>query len=178
MKRIVTDPWIEQHQAGSDALVFDNPHERLDFYRREIHHESGILSGRTNSYLSAQSFLVIVYASSMANTNEAWGDLFTLIIPLLLAALGIGSSLHAWPGIKASVEVIMHWYFKQDQLLRSKPDFGRAYDDSPLFCQTETSEELHYRSLMFSLRSPWIFTTVWVALGSLSTWLQLPSTNV
>ena len=178
MKRIITDQYLDHRQAGSDPVVFGNPQERLDFYRNEIHYESRMLSERTNSYLGSQSFLVIVFASSMANINEAWGELFTLIMPLLLAALGIGSSLHAWPGIKASVAKIMHWNFKQDQLLRSQPDFGKAYDNSPLFSQAEVSEKRHYRSLMFSLRPPWIFITVWVALGSFSTWLQLQSASV
>ena len=153
--------------------MFGTPKERLDFYRREIQYETNLLADRTNAYLSAQSFLVIAYASSMANANPEWGDLFTLVVPALLALLGIVSSLHAWPGIKASSAIIGHWHFKQTQLLHSEPKFGHAYDDSPLFSEHESSEERYIKSLRFSLRSPWLFTAFWAGLGLFSIWLQL-----
>lgn len=123
----------------SDVRIFCSPKERLDFYRREIHYETGQLSSRTNAYLTAQSFLVIAYASSMANLNPAWGELFTLVVPALLALLGIVNSLHAWPGIQASSEIICHWQFKQSCLLHSDPEIGLAYDDSPLFSEREVN---------------------------------------
>ncbi|SFQ80139.1 hypothetical protein SAMN05216578_10432 [Halopseudomonas formosensis] len=68
-----------------DVSIFGSPRDRLAFYRREIHHEISNLSGRTNTFLTAQSFLVIAYASSMGNTNPDWGPLFTLVVPALLA---------------------------------------------------------------------------------------------
>ncbi|MCW2293550.1 MULTISPECIES: hypothetical protein [Pseudomonas] len=160
----------------SDSLMFGTPKERLDFYRREIQYETNLLADRTNAYLAAQSFLVIAYASSMANANPSWGDLFTLVVPALLALLGIISSLNAWPGIKASSAIIGHWHFKQEQLLRSEPKFGHAYDESPLFSEHESSDERYYKSLRFSLRSPWLFTIFWMVLGLFSLWLQLSST--
>ncbi|MCW2292755.1 hypothetical protein M2262_002805 [Pseudomonas sp. BIGb0408] len=168
----------EAETSASDSMMFGTPKERLDFYRREIHYETGQLSSRTNAYLGAQSFLVIAYASSMANTNETWGDLFTLIIPALLALLGIVSSLSAWPGIRASAAIIGHWQFKQDTLLRSEPRFGHAYDDSPLFCETEACEERYRKSLLFSLRSPWLFSGFWGILGAFSVWLQFATANI
>lgn len=158
--------------------MFGTPKERLDFYRREIQYETSLLAGRTNAYLSAQSFLVIAYASSMANANDTWGELFTLVVPALLALLGVVSSLHAWPGIKASAAIICHWRYKQEHLLRSDPKFGQAYDDSPLFSEQESSKNSSYKSLLFSLRSPWLFTVFWVALGAFSIWLQLPSAKL
>ncbi|SDG80847.1 hypothetical protein SAMN05216588_10131 [Pseudomonas flavescens] len=160
----------------SDSLMFGTPKERLDFYRREIHYETNLLADRTNAYLAAQSFLVIAYASSMANSNPSWGDLFTLVVPGMLALLGIVSSLNAWPGIRASAAIIGHWHFKQDQLLNSEPKFGHAYDESPLFSEHESSEERYRKSLRFSLRSPWLFTVFWAVLGLFSLWLQLSST--
>ncbi|TBU71018.1 hypothetical protein DNK10_25585 [Pseudomonas daroniae] len=160
----------------SDSLMFGTPKERLDFYRREIQYETHLLADRTNAYLAAQSFLVIAYASSMANSNPTWGDLFTLVVPTLLALLGIVNSLHAWPGIRASSAIISHWHFKQQHLLRSEPKFGHAYDQSPLFSEHESSDERYYKSLRFSLRSPWLFTIFWMVLGLFSLWLQLSST--
>lgn len=164
--------------SASEALMFGTPKERLDFYRREIQYETSLLSNRTNAYLSAQSFLVIAYASSMANLNPNWGELFTLVVPVLLALLGGISSLHAWPGIKASAAIIGHWHFKQEQLLRSDPKFGQAYDDSPLFCERESNEESYYKSLLFSLRTPWLFTVFWCILGAFSIWLQFATAKL
>jgi len=157
----------------SDSLMFGTPKERLDFYRREIHYETNLLADRTNAYLAAQSFLVIAYASSMANTNASWGDLFTLVVPALLALLGIVSSLNAWPGIRASAAIVGHWHFKQKQLLHSEPKFGHAYDESPLFSEHESSEDRYFKSLRFSMRSPWLFMFFWTVLGVFSIWLQL-----
>lgn len=177
MPRIISsaNSIAEGHEV-SDSLMFGTPKERLDFYRREIHYETNLLADRTNAYLAAQSFLVIAYASSMANANPAWGDLFTLVVPTLLALLGIVNSLHAWPGIRASAAIIGHWHFKQQQLLRSDPKFGHAYDESPLFCEHESGDGRYYKSLRFSLRSPWLFTIFWMILGLFSLWLQLSST--
>ena len=167
-----------QDSTPSESLMFGTPKERLDFYRREIQYETSLLAGRTNAYLSAQSFLVIAYASSMANANAAWGQLFTLVVPALLALLGVVSSLHAWPGIRASAAIIGHWHYKQEHLLRSDPKFGHAYDDSPLFSEQESSKASSYKSLLFSLRSPWLFTVFWIVLGAFSIWLQLPSAKL
>ncbi|SDA57905.1 hypothetical protein SAMN03159475_2009 [Pseudomonas sp. NFPP33] len=177
--RIITSELHDlQSEQQAELLIFGTPKERLDFYRREIQYETSLLAGRTNSYLTAQSFLVIAYASSMANLNENWGTLFTLVVPALFTLLGIISSLHAWPGIRASATIIEHWHYKQEQLLRSDPEFGHAYDDSPLFSEKEASRESTYKSLLFFLRSPWLFIVFWSVLGVFSVWLQLPSANL
>ncbi len=178
VSRIITSPEaepVEDDSEVSDSLMFGTPKERLDFYRREIQYETNLMADRTNAYLAAQSFLVIAFASSMANANPDWGDMFTLVVPTMLALLGIVSSLNAWPGIRASAAIIGHWHFKQQQLLRSEPKFGHAYDESPLFSEHESSKERYLKSLRFSLRSPWLFTIFWAALGAFSVWLQLSS---
>ncbi|MHA6493094.1 hypothetical protein ACX0MV_07585 [Pseudomonas borbori] len=177
MSRIIKpdDPYAP---APSDALLFGTPKDRLDFYRREIQYETTLLSNRTNAYLSAQSFLVIAYASCMANLNPSWGEVFRLVVPPLLALLGVVSSLHAWPGIKASFDIVGHWHFKQTQLLRSEPKVGLAYDDSPLFSEKESQGDSHRKSLLFSLRTPWLFVVFWSGLGLFSLWLQLSTSDI
>lgn len=177
--RIIT-PEDHTAQLSEEAVpqIFGTPKERLDFYRREIQYETSLLANRTNAYLTAQSFLVIAYASSMANLNADWGAVFTLVVPTLFVLLGIISSLHAWPGIRGSATIVEHWHYKQDQLLRSDPKFGHAYDDSPLFSEQEASKDSAYKSLLFSLRSPWLFIVFWAVLGAFSIWLQLPSANL
>ena len=173
MSKIILNESMPEQGSAEEALMFGTAKERLNFYRSEIHFETSILSNRTNAYLGAQSFLVIAYASSMNNVNPAWGDLFTLVVPMLLCILGLVSSLHAWPGIKAAYQIIDHWYFKQTYLLKSEPLMGRAYDESPLFTEHESTEGGYRKALKFSMRTPWIFSAFWVLLGAFSLYVNL-----
>lgn len=172
MSTIITEDIHPSQAAPTDALLFGTPKDRLDFYRREIQYETSLLSNRTNAYLTAQSFLVIAFASSMANLNPEWGKLFTLVVPSLMALLGVMSSLHAWPGFRAAYLIIDHWHFKQSHLLHSEPAMGFAYDDSPLFNETESSHKGYSDSLLFSMRTPWLFVIFWVVLASFCIYIQ------
>ncbi len=165
MPKIIMPQTPAQAQTDQEAKLFGSPKDRLDFYRREIHFETTNLSSRTNAYLSAQAFLVIAYASSMANLNPNWGVIFTLVVPPMLALFGLASSVSAWPGIKASCDIIDHWYYKQSGLLQSEPVIGLAYDDSPLFSSWESSNNGHKKSLLFSKRTPKMFAVLWLFLG-------------
>lgn len=173
MPRILTSQVSDTELSARDAQMFGSPKQRLDFYRREIQYETSILSNRTNAYLTAQSFLVIAFASCMANVNPEWGKLFTLVVPPFLALLGILSSLNAWPGIRASYDIIDHWYYKQSELLRAEPVMGLAYDDSPLFSERESSHKGYRKALLFSVRTPWLFAAFWVLLTTWSVYIQV-----
>ncbi|MBY8931981.1 MULTISPECIES: hypothetical protein [Pseudomonas] len=156
-----------------NAKIFGSPKDRLDFYRREIQYETSILANRTDAYLTAQSFLVIAFVSGMGNLNPEWGKLFTLVVPAILAALGILSSLNAWPGIRAAYEIIDHWHYKQSELLRSEPVMGLAYDESPLFSEMESTHKGYRKSLLFSMRAPWLFMGFWLVLGIYAFYIQV-----
>jgi hypothetical protein len=171
MGRIITDEAVSATHSDQ-TLIFDSPKQRLDFYRREIQYEMNILSNRTNAYLASQSFLVIAYASSMANMNPEWGKLFTLVVPLMMSILGIVSSVHAWPGIQAAYQIIDHWYYKQSNLLQNDPSMGRAYDDSPLFTKQESTHGGYRKALLFSMRTPWIFGVFWLLLGAFGVYVH------
>ncbi|WP_149086948.1 hypothetical protein [Pseudomonas prosekii] len=175
MSNIITEKASTHGALPTEALVFGAPKDRLDFYRREIQYETTLLSNRSNANLTAQSFLVIAFASSMANVNPEWGKIFTLVAPVLLALLGIASSLNARPGIRAAYALIDHWHFKQSNLLRSEPAMGHNYDDSPLFCEAESSQKGYIKSLQFSMRTPWLFVVFWVVLASFGFCIQLSS---
>ncbi|WP_047336761.1 hypothetical protein [Pseudomonas protegens] len=173
MPRILTSHVDEAEITEHNAKMFGSPKERLDFYRREIQYETSILANRTDAYLTAQAFLVIAFASCMANLNPEWGKLFTLSVPPFLALLGILSSLNAWPGIRAAYEIIDHWHFKQSHLLHSEPVMGLAYDESPLFCESESSHKGYRKSLLFSMRSPWLFAAFWLLLEIWAVYIQV-----
>lgn len=173
MSRIITPATPEHEINERNARMFGSLKERLDFYRQEIQYETSILANRTDAYLAAQSFLVIAFVSSMGNLNPAWGEQFTLLVPPFLALLGVLSSLNAWPGIRAAYRIIEHWQLKQSHLLRSEPMMGLAYDETPLFSETETSRVGHRKSLLFSLRTPWIFLVFWIVLGGYAVYIQM-----
>ena len=173
MSKIITQALPLPEADEDDALLFGSPKERLDFYRREIQYETSILANRTDAYLAAQSFLVIAFASCMANLNPEWGKLFTLVVPPFLALLGLLSSLNAWPGIRAAYDIIDHWHFKQSELLRSEPVMGMAYDESPLFSEMESSHKGYRKSLLFSMRAPWLFMVFWVLLAAYAFYIQV-----
>ncbi|WP_175650859.1 hypothetical protein [Pseudomonas sp. Marseille-P9899] len=172
MPRIIT-PATPDHQIDAQNARMFGSQERTDFYRREIQYETSILANRTDAYLAAQSFLVIAFVSSMANLNPEWGKMFTMVVPPFLALLGVLSSLNAWPGIHAAYRIIDHWQVKQSHLLHSDPLMGLAYDESPLFSEAETSRAGHRKSLLFSLRTPWIFLGFWMLLGGYSLYIQI-----
>ena len=156
------------NQDTQGAELFDSPKERLNFYRAEIHFESTLLASRTSGYLSSQSFLIIAFASSMANTNPEWGALFRLVVPAVLAILGLITSLHAIPGIHASYDIIERWHHKQGELLQTEGQVGLLPNrDSALFGEgnSPAGGERYKRTLMFSLRTPIIFGSVWALLG-------------
>lgn len=165
----ISDTALNEH----NARMFGSPKERLDFYRREIQYETSILANRTDAFLASQSFLVIAFASSMGNLNPEWGKLFTLVVPPFLTLLGVLSSLNAWPGIRAAYDIIGHWHFKQSELLHSEPVIGLAYDESPLFCERESTQKGYRKALLFSVRTPWIFATFWILLGIWSVCIQI-----
>lgn len=157
------------NQDTRGAEVFESAKERLKFYRSEIQFESTLLASRTTGYLSSQSFLMIAFASSMANTNPDWGSLYRLVVPSVLALLGLITSLHAIPGIRASYDVIERWHSKQAELLQTEGNAGLLPNqDSALFGEgnTPAGGERYKRTLMFSLRTPIIFGSVWAVLGA------------
>ncbi|WP_283184567.1 hypothetical protein [Pseudomonas svalbardensis] len=173
MPRILTSQISDTALNEHNVRMFGSPKERLDFYRREIQYETSILANRTDAFLASQSFLVIAFASSMGNLNPEWGKLFTLVVPPFLTLLGVLSSLNAWPGIRAAYDIIGHWHFKQSELLHSEPLMGLAYDESPLFCERESTQKGYRKALLFSVRTPWIFATFWVLLGIWSVCIQI-----
>lgn len=173
LPRILTSQISDTALNEHNARMFGSPKERLDFYRREIQYETSILANRTDAFLASQSFLVIAFASSMGNLNPEWGKLFTLVVPPFLTLLGVLSSLNAWPGIRAAYDIIGHWHFKQSELLHSEPVMGLAYDESPLFCERESTHKGYRKALLFSVRTPWIFATFWILLGIWSVCIQI-----
>ena len=165
---------LNQDTQGGE--LFESPRESLLFYRAEIHFESSLLAERTSAYLASQSFLMIAFASAMANSNPDWGNLFRLVVPAVLALLGLLTSLHAMPGIRSNFEVIERWHQKQAELLQLEGRVGiLPNNESALFGEGDSPAggTRYKRTLLFSLRTPIIFSLVWGLFGVLCLTLSL-----
>ena len=112
---------------------------------------------------------MIAFASSMANSNPEWGDLFRLVVPAILSLLGLLTSIHAMPGIKANFDVIERWHQKQAELLQIEGRVGMLpNNESALFGgATARSAGIATSARCCSLRTPIIFSLVWGAFGLL-----------
>ncbi|WP_435170374.1 RipA family octameric membrane protein [Falsirhodobacter sp. 1013] len=143
---------------------------RLSVYRQEIHFESQMLSSRLGEYLSAQSFLIIAYASSM---SAGWSKpgIFLLLVPLPMTLLGLVLSIDAQRSIKSSYQVIDRWHDRQNALMAQKRDLASYWptqnddEDAP---SDPTLKSNFYRGSRFATRSPWIFIVTWIYLATVS----------
>jgi hypothetical protein len=94
-------------------------------------------------------------------------------VPTFFVLLGLLSTLNAWTDIRAAYDIIGHWHYKQSELLSSEPVMGMAYDESPLFCERESTHKGYRKALLFCVRTPWIFAIFWIMLGFWSVLIQL-----
>ncbi|MDB6452611.1 RipA family octameric membrane protein [Falsirhodobacter sp. 20TX0035] len=143
---------------------------RLAGYRQEIHFEGQMLSSRLGEYLSAQSFLIIAYASSM---SAGWSKpgIFLLLVPLPMTLLGLVLSIDAQRSIKSSYQVIDRWHDRQNELMAEKHDLSSYWPtrsdhkDAPI---DPTLKTTFYQGTRFATRTPWIFIVTWIYLASVS----------
>ncbi|WP_019995065.1 hypothetical protein [Aureimonas ureilytica] len=157
--------------AGPQPANTPDPSALLSQYRSEIRFEGEILSARLSAYLTAQSFLVIAYASSMA---AGWSKpgLFTLLVPLPLSILGFVLSVDAWASLRASAGEIEAWHRRQQELIDRHralaPFWPVERADSPL----DPTLDLRFRQgARFALHTPWIFGFTWTYLFGVAIFL-------
>lgn len=145
--------------------------ELVDFHCSEIKFESGMLGGRLNSFLFAQAFLVIGYASSMSGSIGQRGNAFIVLFPPALALLGLVLAVHAYPGIRAAFAVIEGWHARLDELYLR--DDGLAGLEPPSALDPSTPDrsagrERRFRqSVVFARHTPAIFVIAWIYFGAL-----------
>src|SRR5476651_1079876 len=135
--------------------------------RDELHNEYNILSGRLNSYITSQAFLVSGYAISMGNMNAVWGAQFRQYFPLLLSVTAIVLSLRAHPGIKGSCSAITRWHNREADLFQ----LGRGLEDfGPI--NREGLRAINDKNLLFAQTSSWIFGVAWFLMAMLTIYLH------
>jgi len=143
--------------------------ERLRFYRSEVGHESGLLSGRLNAYITSQSFLIIAFTLFLVNVDPA-RDGTWIAFPIALAALGFSLSLQAKPGIDGPSDIVRLWLEKQNRLLASHPALDDFRVKRPVARSRAGAEVdvIHERSLFFARWAPRTFLVAWPVFALLA----------
>lgn len=138
--------------------------QQLAVVREEIRFEIGLLHERVNALLAAEAFLTIASTAAMSN-GTSWGATFSLIVSPMLSALGLLLAMLAWPGIDATVRMVMQWTLQQRQIINDNP--ALLATTSGLVARGSRQYQAYYdqrRSMLFFRAVPVLFTVVWAAL--------------
>lgn len=141
--------------------------ELLHFYRDEIRFQSDLLASRLGALMTAQSFLVIAYASFAGALIDNWAHPLTLTLVPAFAILGFVLTLQATPGIKAAWQRMKAWQVKEEDLLDDDPELAPfdLVDEHGNRDRIAKSGAHLYRATKFNLRMPQIFMVAWIAFG-------------
>ena len=142
--------------------------ERLAFIREETRFEIGLLHGRVNALVGAEAFLTIAFTAAMSS-GESREATFSAVASPILSGLGLVLALLAWPGINATVKIILGWTACQTELLESEPalaatTWGMAAPDRA----DRRADPDQWRSMLFFRAVPGLFTLTWAALTVLA----------
>jgi hypothetical protein len=141
------------------------PLPQLMFIRDEIRFEIGLLHDRVNALLAAEAFLTIAYTAAMSN-GTTWGPTFSRIVSPILSLLGLFLALLAWPGVDATVKIVLAWTSRERRLFDDNPSlFGTIPGGLVAASGTQGRlESVQRRSMLFSRAVPVLFVTVWATL--------------
>lgn len=137
---------------------------QLAFIRDETRFEIGLLHERVNALVGAEAFLTIAYTAAMSN-GTAWGARFSAVVSPILSVLGLLLALLAWPGIKATADLISRWNARQLDLLAHHP----AVSETVWGLAARGPDGHHtapdqWRSMLFFRAVPGLFVLVWIVL--------------
>ncbi len=138
--------------------------EDLAFIREQTRFELSLLHDRVNSLVAAESFLAIAFTTAMSNAT-AWGVTFARVVSPVLSVLGLLLALLAWPGVEATVRIILRWTDRQDTLLERHTALGSSrWGQAALGRGRRGDGPDQRRSMMFFRAVPGLFVLVWLAL--------------
>lgn len=139
--------------------------ELFKFYRSEIRYQGSVLANRVNTLISAQSFLLIAYATTMSGLLKNWQSPMTPLLPPALAVIGVFLSLQARSGIEAALSVLDEWRCRQRNLVSDAPGLSR-YDvlssaDRPDDQEPVEGIKRFAAGARFSKHAPAMFLVLW-----------------
>lgn len=140
--------------------------QQLAFIRDETRFEIGLLHDRVNALVGAEAFLTIAFTAAMSN-GAPWGVRFSLLVSPILSLLGLSLALLAWPGVAATVKIILQWTARYDELVERSPALNTAVAETQTGMPDQRNRRVgpdQRRSMLFFRAVPGLFTLVWVAL--------------
>ncbi|HYC30809.1 MAG TPA: hypothetical protein VEB59_00895 [Gemmatimonadales bacterium] len=153
-----------------DETVSVNGPDRLRFYRGEVGLEHELASSRLNALISSQSFLVLSYATVMAQSIGRWHNPLLVALLPALALLGLLLCYQAWRGIRAANAIAAVWRERERELLEEDAE-ARAYMDPTDAVSGPSARGLENpvrEGARFRRVAPAIFAAAWVYLAVLS----------
>ena len=139
--------------------------ERLAFIREETRFEIGLLHGRVNAL---EAFLTIAFTAAMSGgvSREAT---FSAVASPILSGLGLVLALLAWPGINATVKIILGWTACRTELLEREPALAATMWGMAAPGRADRrADPDQWRSMLFFRAVPGLFTLTWAALTVLA----------
>ena len=144
------------------------PREQLAFIREETRFEIGLLHERVNALVGAEAFLTIAFTAAMSN-GTAWGATFSAVASPILSVLGLVLALLAWPGVDATVKIILRWTANRIELLESDPALSATpWGVAARGRADRRTDPDQWRSMLFFRAVPALFVLVWTALTVLA----------
>ena len=147
----------------ADVSPSATPGERLAWIRAEIRFELGLLHDRVNALVGAEAFLTIAYTAAMSN-GTSWGSRFAQIVAPVLSVLGFLLAVLAWPGIEATVRIVLGWTEQRLELLQEHPQLDPSHGGPRPWADDRRSDPDQWRSMLFFRAAPVLFAVVWTAL--------------
>jgi len=116
--------------------------------------------------------LTIAYTAAMSN-GAPWGATFSTVASPVLSVLGLALALLAWPGIRATVNLILTWTRRQAELLDAHPGLADSVRGQAVRGRDDRrAQPDQWRSMLFFRAVPGLFVLVWSVLTVLA--LVLP----
>ncbi len=138
--------------------------ERLAFIRETTRFEIGLLHARVNALVAAEAFLTIAFTAAMSN-GTPWGATFAAVVSPILSLLGFVLAVLAWPGVAATVKIILGWTARQTELLERNPKLmATLWEPSADVRRDRRADPDQWRSMLFFRAAPGLFALVWAVL--------------
>lgn len=131
--------------------------------REETRFELDLLHGRVNALVGAEAFLTIAYTAAMSN-GAKWGGTFSALVSPILSVLGLLLALLAWPGVFATVKVILAWTDLGLAVLAADPSLSKTVWGRGVHSRGARTKADQRGSLLFFRAAPGLFVLVWSAL--------------
>ena len=152
----------------SDESESPGPPGQLAFIRDETRFEIGLLHQRVNALVGSEAFLTIAFTAAMSD-SASWGSTFSAVASPILSVLGLLLALLAWPGVDATVKIILQWTTRRTELLECNPALSATMWGVPARGPGDRRADLdQWRSMLFFRAVPGLFTLVWTALTVLA----------